>query len=111
MPRRWRRIRSLDDPLVLTQWEYLNRFFHAARWAGQQEDVEMAQLNSFGCGPDAFALDEVRGILSEYGKNHTVLRIDEIDSLGSARLRLQVDARDPEREKGIGSASAHLPGG
>jgi predicted nucleotide-binding protein (sugar kinase/HSP70/actin superfamily) len=31
----------------------------------------------------------VRGILSEYGKNLTVLRIDEIDSLGSARLRLR----------------------
>jgi predicted CoA-substrate-specific enzyme activase len=80
---------TLDDPLVLTQWEYLNRCFHAARWTGQQENVELAQLNSFGCGPDAFALDEVRGILSEYGKNHTVLRIDEIDSLGSTRLRLR----------------------
>ena len=80
---------TLDDPLVLTQWEYLNRCFHAARWVGGQENVEMAQLNSFGCGPDAFALDEVRGILSEYGKNLTVLRIDEIDSLGSARLRLR----------------------
>jgi len=80
---------TLDNPLVLTQWEYLNRCFHAARWSGPQQNVEVAQLNSFGCGPDAFALDEVRGILSEYGKNHTVLRIDEIDSLGSARLRLR----------------------
>jgi len=80
---------TLENPLVLTQWEYLNRCFHAARWVGGQENVELAQLNSFGCGPDAFALDEVRGILSEYGKNHTVLRIDEIDSLGSARLRLR----------------------
>jgi predicted CoA-substrate-specific enzyme activase len=80
---------SLGNPQVLTQWEYLNRCFHAARWVGGQANVELAQLNSFGCGPDAFALDEVRGILSEYGKNHTVLRIDEIDSLGSARLRLR----------------------
>ena len=80
---------SLGSPQVLTQWEYLNRCFHAAHWVGEQANVELAQLNSFGCGPDAFALDEVRGILSEYGKNHTVLRIDEIDSLGSARLRLR----------------------
>ena len=80
---------TLEDPMVLTQWAYLNRIFHAAHWVGQQKDVEMAQLNSFGCGPDAFALDEVSGILTEYGKNHTVLRIDEIDSLGSARLRLR----------------------
>jgi hypothetical protein len=34
-------------------------------------------------------LDEVRRILAEHGKNLTVLRIDEIDSLGSARLRLR----------------------
>jgi predicted CoA-substrate-specific enzyme activase len=80
---------TLGNPQVLTQWEYLNRCFHAAHWVGDQAQVELAQLNSFGCGPDAFALDEVRGILSEYGKNHTVLRIDEIDSLGSARLRLR----------------------
>jgi len=80
---------SIASPLVLTQWEYLNRCFHAARWVGEQKNVELVQLNSFGCGPDAFAVDEVRGILAEYGKNHTVLRIDEIDSLGSARLRLR----------------------
>ncbi len=80
---------SLADPLVLTQWEYLNRIFHAARWSGEQPDIEMAQLNSFGCGPDAFAIDEVRGILEECGKNQTVIRIDEINSLGSARLRLR----------------------
>jgi predicted CoA-substrate-specific enzyme activase len=91
---------QLDNPLVLTQWEYLNRCFHAARWVGQQDGVEMAQLNSFGCGPDAFALDEVRGILSEYGKNLTVLRIDEIDSIGSARLRLRsmLEAVSEKRE-------------
>ena len=82
-------VQKLDHPLVLSQWSYLNRCFHAARWVGPQPNVELAQLNSFGCGPDAFALDEVKGILGEYGKNHTVLRIDEIDSLGSARLRLR----------------------
>ncbi len=80
---------SLTNPQVLTQWEYLNRMFYAARWTGENAAVELVQLNSFGCGPDAFALDEVRGILSEYEKNYTVLRIDEIDNLGSARLRLR----------------------
>jgi predicted nucleotide-binding protein (sugar kinase/HSP70/actin superfamily) len=79
------RCQMLPDPQVLTQWEYLNRCFHAAHWVGGQEHAELAQLNSFGCGPDAFALDEVKGILTEHGKNHTVLRIDEIDSIGSAR--------------------------
>jgi predicted CoA-substrate-specific enzyme activase len=90
---------ELDDLHVLSQWAYLNRCFHAARWTGQQSNVELVQLNSFGCGPDAFVLDEVRGILSEYGKNHTVLRIDEIDSIGSARLRLRsmLEARDMQK--------------
>ncbi|MGW8250678.1 MAG: acyl-CoA dehydratase activase-related protein, partial [Anaerolineales bacterium] len=80
---------ELENQMVLTQWAYLNRIFHAARWAGQQPDVELAQLNSFGCGPDAFALDEVKGILGEHHKNHTIIRIDEITSTGSARLRLR----------------------
>jgi predicted CoA-substrate-specific enzyme activase len=100
---------SLDNPLVLTQWEYLNRCFHAARWVGGQVNVELAQLNSFGCGPDAFALDEVRGILSEYGKNHTVLRIDEIDSLGSARLRLR-SMLEALNEKKVAETEEKRPG-
>lgn len=102
---------SLDNPQVLTQWEYLNRCFHAARWVGQQGNVELAQLNSFGCGPDAFALDEVRGILAEYGKNHTVLRIDEIDSIGSARLRLRsmLETLNEKREStGFGVAARRV---
>jgi predicted CoA-substrate-specific enzyme activase len=74
---------------VPTQWEPINRIYHAARWAGLQPDVEVVQLNSFGCGPDAFTLDEVRGILEESGKGHTVIRIDEIENPGSTRMRLR----------------------
>ncbi len=80
---------KLDNRHVMTQWEYLNRYYHAARWAAQQNHVEVVQLNSFGCGPDPFVLDEVSTILSEYGKNPTVIRIDEIESAGSTRLRLR----------------------
>jgi predicted CoA-substrate-specific enzyme activase len=85
----------LDPPALLenrhvpTQWEAVNRFYHAARWAGQQENVEVVQLNSFGCGPDAFTVDEVRSILASMGKGHTAIRIDEIESTGSVRLRLR----------------------
>jgi predicted nucleotide-binding protein (sugar kinase/HSP70/actin superfamily) len=99
---------TLDNPQVLTQWEYLNRCFHAAHWAGKQHNVEMAQLNSFGCGPDAVALDEIRGILSEYGKNYTVLRIDEIDTIGSARLRLRSMLETLNQKKE--TAGLHPPG-
>lgn len=80
---------ALANRHVMTQWEYLNRYFHAARWAGQHETVELVQLNSFGCGPDPFILDEVRSILAEHGKRPTVIRIDEIESAGSTKLRLR----------------------
>jgi len=79
---------TLNNKHILTQWEYLNRNYHAARWAGQH-DVEVVQLNSFACGPDAYSLDEVKSILGAYGKGHTVIRIDEIESTGSAKLRLR----------------------
>jgi predicted nucleotide-binding protein (sugar kinase/HSP70/actin superfamily) len=80
---------TLDNRNVMTQWEYLNRYYHAARWVGGQDNVELVQLNSFGCGPDPFVLEEVRTILGEYGKHPTVIRIDEIESPGSTRLRLR----------------------
>jgi transcriptional regulator of aromatic amino acid metabolism len=77
---------TLDNRHVMTQWEYLNRYFHAARWAGNQDAprVEVVQLNSFGCGPDPFILDEVSSILGQYGKSPTVIRIDEIESMPAA---------------------------
>jgi predicted CoA-substrate-specific enzyme activase len=80
---------ALHNRHVMTQWEYVNRYFHAARWVGMQENVELVQLNSFGCGPDPFILEEVRSILGEYGKSPTVIRIDEIESAGSTKLRLR----------------------
>jgi len=82
---------TLDNRHVMTQWEYLNRYYHAARWAAQQDSprVEVVQLNSFGCGPDPFILEEISSILGEYGKSPTVIRIDEIESPGSTKLRLR----------------------
>lgn len=79
----------LENQHVPTQWEYINRLYYAAHWAGTQPGVEVVQLNSFACGPDAYTLDEVRSILDAQGKSHTVLRIDEIESTGSVRLRLR----------------------
>ncbi|GMR02946.1 MAG: acyl-CoA dehydratase activase [Acidimicrobiia bacterium] len=80
---------NIDNEHVLTQWAYPNRYYRAASWAGEQGDVELVQLNSFGCGPDAVASDEVKALLNEYGKSPTVIRVDEIDSTGSAKLRLR----------------------
>jgi len=80
---------TLNTKQILTQWEYSNRLYHAANWALQQDDVEIVVLNSFGCGPDSSVLDEIGSKLDEFGKRHTVIRIDEIESIGSTKLRLR----------------------
>ena len=79
----------LPNVQVLTQWSFPNRLFHAAHWAGRQKNVEVIQMNSFGCGPDALTVDEVKSIMNEYGKNPTVIKIDEMTSPGSVKLRLR----------------------
>ena len=74
----------------LSQWSFPNRIFKAAQWAAQQpDDVQFMQLTSFGCGPDAFMIDEVRGILHQGHKNCTVLKIDDVNNIGSLRLRVR----------------------
>ncbi|THB76126.1 MAG: CoA protein activase [Desulfobacteraceae bacterium] len=80
----------LEDTRVITQWAYPNRIYHAARWvAGQGDRVQLVQLNSFGCGPDAVVIDEARQILAAGGKPHTLIKIDDISSTGSVKLRLR----------------------
>ncbi len=80
---------NLPGVQVLTQWAFPNRFYDAALWAADQSQLEVVQLNSFGCGPDAMSVDEVRSLLREKGKNPTLLRIDEVSSPGSLRLRIR----------------------
>ena len=76
---------------ALSQWAYPNRIFKAADWVGKAgyTRVHMVQLTSFGCGPDAFILDEVRLILGRYHKNLTVLKIDDVNNIGSLKLRIR----------------------
>jgi len=82
--------KSLEEARVVTQWAYPNRIYNAAKWvAGQPARVQMVQLNSFGCGPDAVVIDEVRDILKTGHKNHTLIKIDEISNPGSVKLRLR----------------------
>lgn len=81
---------ALQDVQVVTQWAYPNRIYNAAAWVAKQaRHVQLVQLNSFGCGPDAVVIDEVREILKSGGKNHTLIKVDEISSPGSVRLRLR----------------------
>lgn len=75
---------------IVSQWSYPNRVVQAAMEVAKlPHNVQLIQLNSFGCGPDSFFMDETRDILKAVGKNITVLRIDEIASPGSIRLRLR----------------------
>lgn len=75
---------------IISQWSYPNRVVQAAMEVAKlPQNIQLIQLNSFGCGPDSFFMDETRDVLKAVGKNITVLRIDEIASPGSIRLRLR----------------------
>ena len=81
----------VDTPSVdvLNQWTYHSRLYRAAEYVCQNEDMQLVQLVSFGCGIDAVTTDEVRAILEEKGKLYTQLKIDEITNLGAAKIRLR----------------------
>lgn len=74
---------------VLNQWTYHSRLYRAAMYATTQPDMQLVQLVSFGCGIDAITTDEVRSILESGGKLYTQLKIDEINNLGAAKIRLR----------------------
>lgn len=80
---------TLDDIQVLTWWTYSNRLYAAAKYVANTPHVELVQLNSFGCGPDAIATDEMRWHLKQHNKTLTSVRIDDIASPGSTKLRLR----------------------
>lgn len=81
---------ALTDVQYLSQWAFTNRILKSARWAAiQGEDVQYMQLTSFGCGPDAFLTDEVQALLKRYGKNLTLLKIDDVNNIGSLKLRVR----------------------
>ena len=81
----------IDTPAldVLNQWTYHSRMYRAAEYVCQNDDMQLVQLVSFGCGIDAVTTDEVRAILEENGKLYTQLKIDEITNLGAAKIRLR----------------------
>lgn len=80
---------SSKDINVLTQWSYANRLYAAAKWVTKTPNAQMVQLTSFGCGPDAVSTDEVKEILRDGGKVHTLIKMDEIANLGAVRIRLR----------------------
>ncbi len=79
-----------ERPLIaVDQWMYHSRLYRAAEYVKNREDLNMIQLNSFGCGLDAVTTDQVSDILTRSGKLYTVLKIDEVSNLGAARIRVR----------------------
>ncbi|MBQ3004616.1 MAG: 2-hydroxyacyl-CoA dehydratase [Clostridia bacterium] len=74
---------------VLNQWTYHSRMYAAAKYVCTQEDMNLVQMVSFGCGVDAVTTDEVREILEHKDKLYTQIKIDEITNLGALRIRLR----------------------
>ena len=88
---------------VNDQWVYHSRLYTAAEFVAQRDDLELIQLNSFGCGLDAVTTDQVAEILEKSNKLYTVLKIDEVNNLGAARIRIRslIAAMNLRLEKGI----------
>ncbi|MGN0034040.1 MAG: acyl-CoA dehydratase activase-related protein [Candidatus Limimorpha sp.] len=88
---------------ALSQWSFPNRIFKAAAFVGNhpKNNLHFVQLTSFGCGPDAFIIEEVKNILSHYNKNLTLLKIDDVNNIGSLRLRIRSLIESVELDKDI----------
>lgn len=79
-----------ERPLIVSdQWMYHSRLYAAASYVKTVDNLELIQLNSFGCGLDAVTTDQVNDILSGSDKIYTCLKIDEVNNLGAARIRIR----------------------
>lgn len=88
---------------VNDQWVYHSRLYTAAEFVSKRDDMELIQLNSFGCGLDAVTCDQVCEIMENSNKIYTVLKIDEVNNLGAARIRIRslLAAMKMRRDKNI----------
>ena len=79
-----------EHPLnVMDQWMYHSRLYAAANYVKTVDNLDLIQLNSFGCGLDAVTTDQVASILNDSDKIYTSLKIDEVNNLGAARIRVR----------------------
>lgn len=105
---------KVERPLiVMDQWMYHSRLYAAASFVTTKENLDLIQLNSFGCGLDAVTTDAVADILTKGGKIYTSLKIDEVNNLGAARIRVRsllaaIRVREAKNEERvIESAAIH----
>ena len=79
-----------ERPLrVVDQWMFHSRLYAAADFVGRHDNLELVQINSFGCGVDAVTTDQVEEILTSFGKMYTLIKIDEVNNLGAVRIRIR----------------------
>ena len=101
-----------ERPLIVSdQWMYHSRLYAAASYVKTTENIDLIQLNSFGCGLDAVTTDQVNDILSASGKIYTCLKIDEVNNLGAARIRIRslisaIHVRERKQQKRTIQSSA-----
>ncbi len=74
---------------VVDQWKYHSRLYQAANVVGKRSNLELIQLNSFGCGIDSVTSDQVKEIIEHYRKVYTAIKIDEGENLGAAKIRIR----------------------
>lgn len=95
---------KVERPLrVIDQWAYHSRLYEAADFVAKEKNIELIQLNSFGCGLDAVTTDQVGEILNSYGKMYTPLKIDEGSNLGAIKIRIRslIAALDERQRRGF----------
>ena len=103
---------EVQRPLrVVDQWMYHSRLYAAAELVAQHPELELIQLNSFGCGLDAVTTEQVQEILSRYERLYTAIKIDEISNLGAARIRIRtlIAASHEREQRHITHASTPIP--
>ena len=100
-------LHHVERPInVMDQWMYHSRLYAAANFVKTKDNLDLIQLNSFGCGLDAVTTDQVSDILTSADKIYTSLKIDEVNNLGAARIRVRSllaairvrEQRDEERK-------------
>ena len=96
-------LKSKKSLRVVDQWVYHSRLYAAAEFVAKRNDLELIQLNSFGCGLDAVTTDQVNEILENSNKLYTLLKIDEINNLGAIRIRIRslIAAIDLRKKRNI----------
>ncbi len=106
-------LHQVERPLiVLDQWMYHSRLYAAANYVKTTEFLDLIQLNSFECGLDAITTDMVSDILTGSGKIYTCLKIDEVNNLGAARIRIRsliaaIRTREKQHQKRIMRPVSH----